>query len=107
VFDTTQLSHPGLVRRFRDVAEAHDTPYQLEVLNHGGTDASLTQRTRGGVAVITLSIPARYIHTVNETAHLDDIAHSIQLLARVLEALDAGTWQVLAPEIESRPFRRQ
>lgn len=95
VFDTTQLSHPWLVQRFRAVAEAHGIPYQLEVLNHGGTDASLIQRTRGGVAVITLSIPARYLHTVNEMAHRDDIAHTIQLLARVLESMDAAAFREL------------
>ena len=89
VMDTTQLSHPALVRRFREVAERHGIPYQLEVLNRGGTDASLIQRVRGGVAVVTLSIPARYIHTVNEMAHQDDIENSITLLARVLESLNA------------------
>ncbi|HVL23892.1 MAG TPA: M42 family peptidase, partial [Thermomicrobiales bacterium] len=80
------------------VAEAHGIPYQLEVLNHGGTDASLIQRTRGGVAVITLSIPARYLHTVNEMAHRDDIAHTTQLLARFLETMDAAAWHSLSSE---------
>jgi len=93
--DTTQLSHPGLVRQIRAVAERHGIPCQLEVLNRGGTDASLIQRVRRGVAVVTLSIPARYLHTVNEMAHLDDVAQGILLLARVLEALDAETFRTM------------
>jgi endoglucanase len=81
VFDTTQISHPGIVRHLREVAEARGIPYQLEVLNHGGTDASLIQRLRAGVAVATLSIPARYIHTVNETVAIEDVERSVELLA--------------------------
>lgn len=95
IMDTTQLSHPGLVRQIRAVAERHGIPCQLEVLNRGGTDASLIQRVRRGVAVVTLSIPARYLHTVNEMAHLDDVAQGILLLARVLEALDAETFRTM------------
>jgi endoglucanase len=85
VFDTTQISNPGIVRHLRDVAEARGIPYQLEVLNHGGTDASLIQRLRAGVAVATLSIPARYLHTVNETVAINDVERSVELLAGWLE----------------------
>ncbi|HEV2065758.1 MAG TPA: M42 family metallopeptidase [Thermomicrobiales bacterium] len=85
VMDTTQISHPGIVRHLRDLAAQHSIPYQLEVLNHGGTDASLIQRLRAGVAVVTLSIPARYIHTVNETVAVSDIEHTVTLLAKYLE----------------------
>lgn len=83
--DTTQISHPGIVRHMRDIAHNLDIPLQLEVLNHGGTDASLIQRLRSGVAVVTLSVPARYIHTVNETVAISDVEHCVTLLSRYLE----------------------
>lgn len=92
VMDTTQVSHRGIVRHLRDLADQHGIPCQLEVLNHGGSDASLIQRLRSGVAVVTISIPARYIHTVNETVSLTDVEHTIGLLARYLE--DAHTQPV-------------
>jgi len=85
VMDTTQLSHPKLVRHLRDIATQHQVPYQLEVLNRGGTDASLIQRTRAGVTVCTISIPARYIHTANEMASQHDVEATVILLARYLE----------------------
>lgn len=85
IMDTTQISHPGMVRHLRDIARELDIPLQLEVLNHGGTDASLIQRLRSGVAVVTLSTPARYIHTVNETVAISDIGHCVTLLARYLQ----------------------
>jgi endoglucanase len=85
VFDTTQISHRGIVRHIRDIARDLDISLQLEVLNHGGTDASLIQRLRSGVNVATLSIPARYIHTVNETVAIRDVDQCVALLGRYLE----------------------
>jgi endoglucanase len=41
------------------------------------------------VPSFTLSIPTRYVHTVNEMAHVNDILAAIQLLAAYLE--DAHT----------------
>ena len=89
VMDSSHIANPALLRHFRDLAEANDIPYQLEILPRGGTDAGSMQRSRGGAAAITLSIPSRYVHTVNEMAAMEDIAGAIQLLARFLE--DAGS----------------
>ncbi len=91
VMDSSLICHPKLVRHFRDVAEKHEIPYQLEILPRGGTDAGGIQRSRGGVPSFTLSIPTRYVHTVNETASVADIEASITLLARYIE--DAHTRQ--------------
>ena len=85
IVDSSLICHPKLVRHFRDVAEAKGIKYQLEMLSRGGTDAGGIQRSRGGVPSFTLSIPTRYIHTVNEMAHVDDIQAAIQLLAAYLE----------------------
>jgi putative aminopeptidase FrvX len=89
VLDSSSLSHPKLLRHFRDIAEQHRIPYQLELLPRGGTDAGAMQQARGGSPAITLSIPTRYVHTVNEMATVDDIDACVQLLARYLE--DAGS----------------
>ena len=85
ISDSSLICHPKLVRHFRDVAEARGIKYQLEMLPRGGTDAGGIQRSRGGVPSFTLSTPTRYIHTVNEMAHVDDIQAGIDLLAAYLE----------------------
>lgn len=90
IMDSASISQPALVRQFRRIARYHQIPHQLEILPRGGTDAGTMQRSRGGVAAITLSIPSRYVHTVNETAHLTDIQASIDLLARYLEEAHTG-----------------
>lgn len=89
IMDGYSISDPELVRHFRDVAEQQKIDYQLEILPRGGTDAGATQRARSGSTAITLSIPTRYVHTVNELARISDVEGCITLLARYLEV--AGT----------------
>lgn len=61
----------------------------LEIPPCGGTDAGSMPRTKRGAPAITLSIPTRSVHPVNETANRGDIAAMINVLARFLE--DAGS----------------
>lgn len=81
IMDSSLICHPKLVRHFRDLAEREMIPYQLEILPYGGTDAGGVQRSRGGIPSFTLSIPTRYVHTVNEMANIEDIEGAIRLLA--------------------------
>ena len=85
IMDSSLVCHPKLVRHFRDIAEQHNIKYQLEILGRGGTDAGGMQRVRGGIPSFTLSVPTRYVHTVNEMADVDDINASVEILARWLE----------------------
>ena len=57
----------------------------MEILPRGGTDAGAIQLAREGAAVVTLSVPTRYVHTVVEAAHKKDIEAAIQLLVAFLE----------------------
>lgn len=92
IMDSSLLCHPKLVRHFRDVADKNGIKYQLEILARGGTDAGGIQRSRGGVPSFTLSIPTRYVHSVNETAHQADIQGAIDLLVRYLEDAHHGKY---------------
>ena len=92
IMDASLVCHPKLVRHFRDVAEQHNIKYQLEILGRGGTDAGGMQRVRGGIPSFTLSVPTRYVHTVNEMADVDDINASVEILARWLEVCHTRTY---------------
>ena len=92
VMDSASISHPKLVRHFRDLAERHGIPYHLEILPRGGTDAGAIQRSRAGVPSITLSTPNRYVHSVNEMARVSDIEAAIMLLTRYLEDAHNGVY---------------
>jgi tetrahedral aminopeptidase len=84
IMDHMSISDRQLVDEFVDLAKARKIRHQLEVLPLGGTDASSMQRSGRGHKTITLSIPCRYVHTVTETVHTDDVTSAIDLLAAYL-----------------------
>jgi endoglucanase len=92
IMDSSSISNYKLVQHMRQLARANDIPHQLEILPRGGTDAGAVQRTRAGVPAITLSIPTRYVHTVNEMCSVADIRAAISLLARYLEHAHEGEY---------------
>jgi endoglucanase len=77
----SHISNPKMVARFKELADKKKIPYQVDVLPRGGTDASAIQRTKGGPAVMTLSIPCRYVHTTVEMVNKADVQATIDLLA--------------------------
>ena len=92
IMDGSLICHPKLVDHFRSVAVEREIKHQMEVLPRGGTDAGALQRSRGGVPSITLSVPCRYVHTVNEMVNLADLENAIDLLAAYLEAAHEGDY---------------
>ena len=83
--DSTVITNPKVHERMRDVAESEDIEYQLEVLPAGGTDTARLQRAGGATPVGAISVPTRYLHTVTESAHVDDVEATIDLLTAFLE----------------------
>ncbi len=86
VKDVSLLTHPGLRKLMIDTAKKNNIPYQLEVLEVGGTDAGSIQLTKGGVPSGVISIPMRYIHTSLEMASKNDILNSLKLLIELLNS---------------------
>jgi tetrahedral aminopeptidase len=90
--DGSLLCHPKMVKHFREIAEKNNIKHQIEILPMGGTDAGGVQRQNGGIPAFTLSIPTRYIHTVNETVHKNDVQASIDILAKYIEDAHNGNY---------------
>lgn len=71
----------GLANRIIKIAKENNIPYTIEVCaGDTGTDAWAIQVQAGGVPTGLLSVPLKYMHSHIETADLDDINHTIQLL---------------------------
>jgi endoglucanase len=92
IMDSSLICHPKVVEHFRQIADKEGIKHQMEILSRGGTDAGAIQRQHGGIPAITLSIPTRYVHTVNETVHKDDVQATIDLLARYIERAHEGNY---------------
>ena len=85
VKDSSVICHPKVKKALIDAAERRNIPFQLEVLEKGGTDTGAIHLTRSGVPSGALSIPTRYIHTPTEMANMRDIEQGAQLLIELIE----------------------
>lgn len=84
VRDAGMLADPRVVDWMVRTAEASKIPYQMEILERGGTDARAIQLTRMGVPAGCLSIPCRYIHSPSEMVDFDDVENAVRLLVGLL-----------------------
>lgn len=83
-------NHPLVVRRLEETAAATKTPLQHEASSRTtGTDTDKIFHSRRGVPSALVSLPLRCMHSVVETAHLDDIHHTIELLTAFVLGLTA------------------
>jgi putative aminopeptidase FrvX len=84
VRDAGMLADPRVVNWMVQAAEKSGIPYQMEILERGGTDARAIQLTRAGVPAGCLSIPCRYVHSPSEMVDYDDVQNSVRLLVKLL-----------------------
>jgi endoglucanase len=87
-------NHPLIVKRLIALSEKHKLPLQHESSSRfSGTDTDKIFHSREGIPSSLVSLPLRCMHSVVETAHLDDIENTIRLLeAFVLSLKDTDTF---------------
>ncbi len=84
VRDSSFIADPRLVDWMVQTAKDAEIPYQLEVLESGGTDGRAIQLTRSGVPAGCISIACRYIHSPSEMVDSDDVENAVRLLVALL-----------------------
>jgi endoglucanase len=82
--DAGMIADPRVVDWMITTAQKAKIPYQMEVLERGGTDARAIQLSRAGVPAGCLSIPCRYVHSPSEMVDLTDVENSVRLLVELL-----------------------
>ncbi len=87
VKDQSVICDRELVERFKSVAKRNSIPYQLEVLDNGGTDAGAMHLTKSGVKTGAISIPTRYIHSTCETCDINDIKNAVLLIEKIADEI--------------------
>ncbi|SNR88161.1 endoglucanase [Anaerovirgula multivorans] len=85
VKDNSILCHPKVKDYMIAQAKENNIPYQMEVLEHGGTDSGAIHITKSGVPSGVLSIPCRYLHSNCEMVFLSDIENSVELTKYILQ----------------------
>jgi endoglucanase len=84
VKDSGMLATPWVKDWMVAVAEENHSPYQLEVLPGGTTDARAIQTSQAGVPAGCLSIPCRYVHSPSETVSYSDVLNGVKLMVSML-----------------------
>lgn len=80
-----------LGKKMRELAKKRKIKYQEDAGSRasGGTDTTIIQLTKTGVATALVSIPNRYMHTPVEMVDLKDVEGAIKLLTDTIASLDA------------------
>ncbi len=82
--DGASIGDYELIEQFESLAARKGIRHQRSIMPRGGTDAGTMQAAGEGVRTMTLSVPTRYIHTVTEMVHEDDMHATRDLLAAYL-----------------------
>jgi len=87
-------NHPLIVKRLIELSKKKKIDIQHESSSRfSGTDTDKIFNSREGIPSALVSLPLRCMHSVVETAHLDDIESTIQLLETfVLSVKDTDTF---------------
>lgn len=85
VMDRSIIVSPYVREMMIETAKEYNIPYQLEILEFGGTDAGAIHLTKGGIPSGVISIPTRYTHSISEMVDKNDVEASINLLIKILE----------------------
>jgi len=82
-------SHPSLTQYITEVSNSSKIDIQYEAAGlRTGTDTDSIYHIRDGVPSVLISLPLRYMHSPVEMAHIDDIDHTIELMAEAVLKMD-------------------
>lgn len=83
--------HRGVLERLRALAEREGIPFTMGfAARRTATDADHIAPVRAGVPTAVVSVPLRYMHSPNETVALEDLEHTVALLAAFVRGLEPG-----------------
>ena len=88
VMDSGTLPNKKLLDFVKNLAETNDIPYQLCLLRRGSTDASSFQNDAGGIPVLAIGVPVKFIHTPVSIISYSDYLNTLKLFELVLTNLD-------------------
>jgi len=80
VKDSSLIAHPKVKDLLINLAEDNNIPYQMEVLEAGGTDAGAIHVTKAGIPSGAISIPTRYVHSPSEMVDIRDVEACVNLV---------------------------
>ena len=87
IADSSLISDPGLVQTAERAARDHGVPVQRSLMQGGGQDGAIIQRSGFGVRTLALGCPVKFMHSAREHACLRDILSYPTLIAAIINTL--------------------
>ncbi len=86
--DNSAIANPVLANMLFDLAKKHKIPAYKYVSQGGGNDSGVTQFSKSGIPVVSISIPTRYLHTPFEVGSIKDFHAVVDLFVEFLQMFD-------------------
>ena len=83
--DRSTLYSKELFDKAFEIAERENIPCQPKTVVAGGNDSGVIHKSRGGVKVLTVSIPCRYLHSPSCVIKYNDAKESLRLIKALAE----------------------
>lgn len=93
LMDNSGIPNLRVFEQLVQVARDAGIRYQHRRMIGGGTDAGGIALQRSGVAVCTVSVPCRYIHTAASLLNLDDLTGTTALVNQFLRSIAKGEFR--------------
>lgn len=90
IADRGLISDKRLVKLVLATAQENNIPLQIKQPLIGGTDAARLQLAGVGVPAVSVSVPARYIHSPAALLSLNDFGNTLRLMQKTLPKLQRG-----------------
>ncbi|MEP0236047.1 MAG: M20/M25/M40 family metallo-hydrolase [Roseibium sp.] len=85
VKDSSFIADRDLVKEVEALAVKSKIPFQRTMLKAGGQDGAAAQQAAAGAKAVGIVVGTRYIHTVTEMIHRDDLKAACDILAAYLK----------------------
>ncbi|MTI00053.1 M42 family metallopeptidase [Roseibium sp. RKSG952] len=85
VKDSSFIADRDLVKEVEAIAQEEEIPFQRTMLRAGGQDGAAAQQAAAGAKAVGIVVGTRYIHTVTEMIHRDDLQAACDIIAAYLK----------------------
>lgn len=88
MMDGSVVGNRELIYAMENICKDLGIDYTFDIFLRGGTDAGAIHKLRSGVLAMTISIPARAIHSHRAVIHRKDFADTVTVLTEFCKRLD-------------------
>lgn len=91
VYDASMIPNQPLKELVIAICESNDIDHQLTFISRGGSDGGMIHTSNIGIPTIVIGVAVRHIHSHVGVIDLEDVESSVNLVVKLIQALDSKT----------------